>query len=289
MQRFKNVVPLLIDMLPIDCDNAEKISEIKCLENIQKACFSIFDEYGYEYVSYTYWLKSVNKVEDERNVYTYSFGNFPEQWISSYERERLHLIDPVARMIREKSSTSHIIHNTWDNAYRLAIASPLGSCDADKQAYIEKVNDFNRHAKQHGLNDGHYYLWGCRKRFIVLKLATSRTRQLIDTQFNNQFLKGLHGTVVLINQSIMMTRSCSLCSKVVSVNGNEPVELSRQEIDILKLYMDNKNASTREISQLYSRSLDTINYHLRSLRIKLELPGASGHALAAAAVELGII
>ena len=95
--------------------------------------------------------------------------------------------------------------------------------------------------------------------------------------------------MVLVNQAIAMTNRCDYCVKSFRVDGSEPIKLSAAELQVLYLYKLHRNASIKQIATIYNRSIDTVNHHLRSIRGKLNIPGASGYALALYATELNLL
>ena len=65
--------------------------------------------------------------------------------------------------------------------------------------------------------------------------------------------------------------------------------LTESELRVLQLFRKERSATQKQIAVEYGKSVDTINFHLRSIRRKFNLPRASGHSLAFYAVEQNLL
>jgi len=286
----KESLSFLARELPIQCGFSDESLLDTCLSQIRESLLQAVEKLGYEYVRYSYWIKDVMEGQEgqsETNSFSVNISNFPSSWEILYNKESLYLFDPVVRIIQENIATKHLIYGTWSDAYERALQNPLGETSEQKENYIKSVMQLITHSHQHHLMSGYYYSWGDNHRQIVLSLAAAEID--INVEPDDTFVNILHSIVVLVNQSILMTKGCMHCNKSVRIDGSDAVRLSRAELQILRLYSSHRNASQKQIAIHYNRSLDTVNHHLRSIRQKFKLPGASGHALASYAVELNLL
>jgi DNA-binding CsgD family transcriptional regulator len=272
--------------LPLHCSPPTELLPITCLDKVRRALMLGCNQLGYEYVRYSYWLKNVVPRNETTNAFSVNFSNFPITWETFYNQQHLYLHDPVVRIIQEKMNTHRLMHGSWGDTYLWAVQNPLGESEAQKQDYLQKINKLIADAQKHKLASGYYYCWGDSVRQIVLSLATGTS---VNNKAEGFTINALHGMMVLVNQSIMDTQGCQSCNKSLRIDGSTPIKLSKTEIHILNLYNKHKSASQKHIAEQCSRTIDTVNHHLRSIRQKLKVPGASGHALAAYASELNLL
>lgn len=285
----KEALIYLSEKLPIACHLGDEKFPITCLEKINAALIEAVYMLGYDYIRYSYWIKNIVQQEQEINSFSVNLSNFPEDWESFYNKESVYLIDPVVRIIQENIGHKNLIYGTWSDAYVWAMQSPLGNSVEEKEKYVKSITQLIGSSREHHLNSGYYYSWGDNTLQIVLSLASPQSSVEQGDASAGDFIKTIHSIVILINQAIAITQGCSHCSKSLRIDGSNPIHLSQAELYVLQLFHKHRNATLKQIAIHYGRSVDTVNHHLRSIRSKLNTPGASGHSLAAYAVELKLI
>jgi len=274
--------------LPITCVQQKKRTSVTCLDQIQNAIESGVKKLGYEYVRYSYWVKDVLNRGIETNAFSVNISNFPSDWERYYNEQSLYLYDPIVRVIQDNASTDTLIHGTWNDAYIFALKNPLGETNRKKEDYTRNLKELIARAREHNLVSGYYYSWGDNLRHIIVSLSSPNDdADAIAT--NADFINSLHSIAMLTNQAIQMTGQCDRCTKSVRVDGGDPIMLSEAELTILKLFYKYKKASRKQIAEKYGKSIDTVNHHLKSIRRKLKITGASGHFLATYASELNLL
>jgi len=280
----------LSSKLPIQCDFFDTDIATNCFEKIKDALIESINKMGYQYLRYTCWVNGIASETSITNSFSINISNFPTQWESYYEKNNLYMIDPVVRLIQDNILKNNLIfHGTWDSAYDTALANPLGATDEQKVEYVFNVSQLIKSSREHELKSGYYYSWGDQHRRIVISIS-SHNDYSADTEIKStNFINLLHSMAVLVNQAITMTNRCDQCIKSFRVDGSDPIKLSAAELQILRLYKSHRNASIKQIAAIYNRSIDTVNHHLRTIRSKLDLPGASGYALALYASELNLL
>jgi len=71
------------------------------------------------------------------------------------------------------------------------------------------------------------------------------------------------------------------CASLFSrLDGGKPVKLSTMQRRILLSFYKKPKAKIADIAKLNNLSVDTVNFHLKAIRKKLDKQGFSGHALA---------
>jgi len=280
----------LSSKLPIQCDLPAANVTSNCFEKIKEALIESVNKAGYQYLRYTCWVSGVTNETFEANSFSINISNFPLEWEVFYEKNGLHTIDPIVRIIQEHGFKSNkFVHGTWNNAYAMALSHPLGKTYEQIVDYVFHVSQLIQKSREHQLKSGYYYSWGDHHRRIVISISSHNEYSDDAVRENRNFIYLLHGMAVLVNQAINMTNRCDQCIKSFRTNACDPVKLSAAELQILHLYSVNRNASIKQIAVLYNRSVDTVNHHLRAIRSKLNLPGASGCALALYATELNLL
>lgn len=284
----KEALNFLSERLPIICDVENEKFQITCLEKINTALIESIYMMDYDFIRYSYWIKNVVQNEQEVNSFSVNISNFPEAWELFYNEQNIYLIDPVVRIIQENME-KNLIYGSWSDTYVWAMQNPLGQNTEEKEKYVKSVTQLIASSREHHLNSGYYYSWGDNTLQIVMSLASSQSSVEQSNDSAGELIKIIHSMVVLVNQAIAVTQGCNQCNKSLRIDGSNPIHLSQAELYVLQLFHKHRNATLKQIAIHYGRSVDTVNHHLRSVRSKLNTPGASGHSLAAFAVELKLI
>jgi DNA-binding CsgD family transcriptional regulator len=238
---------------------------------------------GYEYMRYTCWLRDLQGSGSKSNSYSMNFSNFPASWEAYYDNQQLYMSDPVVRVLHEQSDDFHIAYGTWDDSLQWAREHPLGKDNKEKKAYIHSVENLFMEASTFNLQQGGYISHSNNVRHIMMSFATSKDS--VNMPRNEEFWKTMFSLIMLCDQSIKETKACNDCIKSVRIDGEPSITLTKAQIRILTLFYEQRNATIKAIASKHGTTVDTINYHLRILREKLQKPGASGHALAAFAKD----
>ncbi|MCB1615471.1 MAG: autoinducer binding domain-containing protein [Pseudomonadales bacterium] len=278
--------------LPLSCEfSGVAKAGSYCLGNIENSLYAFANNLGYPYLRYSYWLKNTEAANVDEHAYSVNFSNIPPEWDSHYERNKMYLVDPVVRVLHENAGVEKLQWGYWADAYQYGLDKPLGETDREKSAYTEKVKQLIRGAEQHKMCSGLYFCWGDGIRQIILSMASPVKDYRPELGEEVLIEKLLYSVAMLINQSIMTTntQSCVNCNKALRVSGGKTIKLTVTEIKILNIFYAKKNMTIKQVANVCGISVNTVNFHLRSMREKFETPGASGHALASFAKELNLV
>jgi len=270
---------------PVSCRYEQDRQRITCLDRVRAILEESAEKLGFDYIRYSYWLKDVAPQQTSTNLFGINISNFPADWELHYNENSLYLVDLVVRIIQERVGENHLIFGAWNDAYVWGMQNPLGETTEEKQKYIQRITKLIEASRDYGLMSGYYYSWGDDLRQIVLSLSSPVDG--IESPKVSQ--NTVHSMVILTNQAIQLTKGCHHCHKSIRIDGSAPIELTSSEQALLLLYHKHRNATQRQIADCYGRSVDTVNHHLRSIRRKLNIQGASGHALASYAAELNLL
>lgn len=211
--------------------------------------------------------------------YSSVLSSFSSEWMELYFADKFYRIDPVYRWIKDHSVVSGAQYNTWQSAYKEALAAPLGSSPAKQTTYIKKVNRMVRLSAEHGMKDGLFITFDTKETCMQLSLS-STTR--VSTEIDPGFIKTLINGMQLLVLALGQMEGCATCSrlKIAKHDQLDEIKLTPSQKRVLKLFLDNPVACTEEIARLYGATAATINHHLGLIRVKLDKPHTSGHVLA---------
>lgn len=281
-------------LLPVGCQTADASSS-PCLSIIENSLLDFAQYLGFTCLRYSYWRtshsnnhSSNHSSKESEEAFSINFSNIPESWDRFYEQKKAYLYDPVVRVIQEDAGKTVAQWGTWADAYARCLDNPLGDTAPEQERYCQQVRKLMEDAGSQGLASGFYFCWGDATRQIILSLASPDADDDIRKRVPG-IEKLLHAAVMLVNQSIVYTGGCSACTKNLRVSGGDNIHLTETEARILTTFHSQHNVTIKGVARICDRSVNTVNFHLRSLRLKLKAPGASGHALAAAAKELNLI
>ncbi|MGF6903268.1 autoinducer binding domain-containing protein [Paraburkholderia sp. GAS348] len=226
--------------------------ELQTCEEIDRV-FSILSraslDLGFSYCAFGY----VNRVPFcSRNIVIKS--SYPERWVSRY-REREYLrIDPIAKL-----ELGDLTPAIWND----------GLFANTKHLWDE--------AKSAGLAIGiSQPCWDARGQFGVYSLARERTSLgASEIKVLRPFLLAL-GQLSMFCISRISGRQSSIATEA---------KLTQREIEILRWTADGKSA--KGISNALAISVDTVNFHLKNCRRKLNAPSKA--SAAAYAIAYGLL
>ncbi len=249
--------------------------------HFEKALFDTYAQMGFNSVSCIKWLNS----QSFRDAPFLSLSNIPNNFASIYCDKNLYLFDPVIRMVEENTSNSSCF-GKLSQALDRAIDKPLGETQKHKNSYLNNILDLTHLMRSHCLVDGYF-----------LATADETSTTLIIATVDNDFIEDpsklvfsvLWSSLSLIDKKFSELQHCPSCRNPVKKLSGKELSLTKSEQRVLITFLKNNNAGLNEIAQSYGSSLDTINFHLRNLREKFELHGASGYVLAYNAKTIGLI
>lgn len=247
----------------------------------EKTLFDTYSQMGFSSISCIKWLN--NQTFKDAPLLTLS--NTPKDFASIYCDKNLFLVDPVIRMVEENTSNSSCF-GRLSQALDRAIDIPLGETQKQKNLYLNNLLELTHHMRSHNLVDG-YFLANADETSTTLIIAT------VDNDFiedpSKLVFSILWGSLSLIDRKFSELQHCPSCRNPVRKLSGKELSLTKSEQRVLITFLKNNNASLSEIAHKYGSSLDTINFHLRNLREKFELHGASGYVLAYNAKTIGLI
>jgi DNA-binding CsgD family transcriptional regulator len=184
-----------------------------------------------------------------RNIFVKS--SYPEQWVSRYEEKDYLRIDPIARL--ESGDLTPVI---W--------ADPL--FDDAKHLWAE--------ARAAGLAIGiSQPCWDARGQFGVYSLARE------TTPLNAAEINALRPFLLALGQLSM-----SRFGRIADQQSSTEARLTQREIEILRWTAD--GLSAKGISNALGISVDTVNFHLKNCKRKLNARSKASAAAYATAYGL---
>jgi len=280
-----------IDDFPLDgCKKT--IGSSTCMQDIEKSFCKAVKQLGFPYVSYS--LMQANEEENPTphlNVaFTPIFSNFSNAWMTEYFEQKYYECDAVLRTLEYMPINAHLNHGTWSKARQLAVDSPKGENKRERNHYRQRVDEVFAGASRHGMNSGIYIIHRTGPVQIIISLASALSNDQLDKSFETSSLwNTLLALTILTNHGIVNTRGCDQCIKNVHIYGIHEITLTTAQKEILRFYAEKGNATLRDVATSQGTKTDTIKFHLKSIRAKLNKPRISGYALARFAIDHNLI
>ncbi|MCG8589015.1 MAG: autoinducer binding domain-containing protein [Proteobacteria bacterium] len=287
----------ILEQLPLsDCDGAGEART--CLSATQEAFLESVRNLGFSSARFNHAVVKPNHcdetpahlVDAAHLSLSVNFGNFPPTWVQQYEGERLYDVDPIFLELGKKAVRSWITYGTWQEIFDRYLETPPVP-DAEKERYRRRCRAVLTRAADHGLASGIYLLHREDRRTSLTSLASVETPQALAERFDHpENWKLLLTLVLLTNTTIERSRGCRDCTRSLRIMpGLREVALSRAQREILVAYLDVRNTCARDVAGARGTGVDTVHHHLKAIRAKAEMPGASGHELARFFAQHGLI
>jgi len=268
----------LIGCLPLsncDGDNVEQ----SCLSRLEESIIQTFTDKGFPLLRYT-TVHLVNQEEKVVPSFSINLSTFPEVWDQLYEDESYAMLDPVFSILLNQNGDDRIHYGSWLQLEEKALSDP-----SYFNLPAESVNANGRlkvyeHAEEYGLKTVLYVLLADGDSRSIILLANDGDPAETDAQLDEDFWRTLLGCIVHINFTIESTSNCMLCDKHLRIAGGERVVINKQQIQILKAYLEQPTLTAKLVAEKINLAETTVNYHLKEIRKKFCMPKMSGYVLA---------
>ena len=270
----------MLGALPLgSCDGR---ASVPCLRRIEDGLVASVAQLGFPYLRYSQVHAAQGSGVAKRRPPTYSvnFSTFPSEWTSRYEREALFHYDPIYHELEAWREGDSLVRGTWCEIRERYLSNPPGE-PSQHEVYRRRCEALFADAAQHGLRSGVYLLARGAVGRSILSLASPESDSEVQQRCRQPgFWHTLLGLSVLTNFATGYTRGCDRCRIELRGPGVGRIELSGPQVALLREYLKKPDATSKDIAKACGVSTDTVKYHLKAIRRKTNLPGASGHALA---------
>ncbi len=278
----------LMRVIPIECDGQPTDLTPACTKKIEDAVYAAAKTHGLDNVRLTCWVQDVASNQISQHSFSMNFSNFPAAWETWYEQKQSYMIDPVLRAMYA-DNMKPVIRGTWRSAWKSAQENPLGDTEKGKQLYLKQIDDLALQAAKHHLHSGIYMLINMEARKLVISLASSKSHDDLDNEITPALWQELFLVMHMAYQATTLTKHCAKCGNSLRFGGEQSVTLTKTQAEILRHFSHNTAASTTDIARIQHVSINTINFHLKTIRRKFNKPNASGHSLSNIAKEHGLL
>ncbi len=280
-----------INHLPLDgCKKS--IGSSTCMQDIESAFCQAAAELDFPYVNYSFVQNNdeENPTSNLNVSFTPIFSNFPEAWMKYYVEHKFYEYDAILHTLEHMPINASIHYGTWDYARKLAIDHPKGKDQRQRNYYSQKVDQVFVDAQKYGLNSGVYIIHRTGPVQIIISMASLLSPSRLDESIAKHSLwKTLTAITVLANHTIVGTRGCDQCTKNVRIYGIHEITFTATQKAILRCYAEKGNATLKDVATAQGTSAETVKFHLKSIRTKLNKPKISGYALARFAIDHNLI
>ena len=283
MDRIKQCLPIR------SCEGRDE-NEKNCLQIIEQAIVDTFSSQGFEFVRYTSVAVANSDHDTIAPSFNLNFSTFPADWDKLYEDCGYAMYDPVFSILLSEQDGQYVQYGNWRDLEKNAVqeSNPFR---LPKESFTEegRLLVYSELA-EYGVNSGQYLflLDNDGTRTIVL-LSSSRPQEDFDHFVNDEFWRQVLSMVIHVNFSRGATRRCGSCDQHLRIAGGERVVINDQQIAIMQFYLKNPKATAKKVGSALHIAETTVNYHLKEIRKKFNMPGNSGYALAQFAKQHRVI
>lgn len=274
-----------VSAIPVQCP---AVAGPACAGNIEQALYRAAQQLGFNGVRYTCWLQDTALAGGSQQSFSINFSNFPPEWEAVYEQQQYYRIDPVVRAIMAADSTA-LASGTWCEAWQQAEQAPLGPDSVAQAQYHAAIAGLLAHAGAFGIHSGVYMLVNTTVHTLILSLGSAEPAAQLAARADTALYQQVFALLSLCHQALQLTKGCERCNPCLRVEGGQAVKLTPMQLRILQSFASHSSATTADIARQHQVKPDTINFHLKAIREKLNKPNASGHALANVARAHGLI
>ncbi len=258
--------------------------DVDCLETLTEVFFSKARELGYSWGSFTCLEFDSFQAGSSVPLFSYNVSSFPVAFCEQYANQLAYEYDPVFVAARRSSSSEPLIFNMWEPE-----VGPMSESQVDDESGAEdtirnKMALLVEVARTCGVSSSNFVVFADGLRTNVFAFGTSEPRAEFDKRWDHQHKKDLIGLVYATAQALLLTRGCPRCHPKMMVRCNE-IALTEEQKIILRSFLASGDASIKSVAVEVGKSVDTVKYHLKSIRQLVDKPRASGHALALHAAE----
>jgi hypothetical protein len=262
----------LLGTIAANC-SAPSAGSALCVDRLEADFYAVSQWLGFPYARFSVLSNDYRTdVEKARGwdkyldsiIYSINFDSFPAQWRREYEKKQYWRRDPLLRVVLENDNTTFV--TTWRRAGRF-----------DDPRSVELF----RRAQRQGLCSGLLLAHLSGSRRSVVSFASMESEDELEQRFYGTALGSQALTVLLLmNSAVDKLSGCRRCMLCARFAGKNSVTMTRAQKAVLLLYHKNPGATLAFIAQEQNICTDTVKYHLKCVREKLGMPGASGHVLA---------
>lgn len=264
----------LLNTITHSCTDTARANQL-CVDALERDFYAIGRELGFPYarfsiVTHDYQANSdlphASNRQLDNILYSLNFDSFPAAWRGVYESKKYWQRDPLLRVALEKMTEGPgTFIDTW----------------AQSGGHSEPVAEVFRLAAPHGLNSGLLIVHASGDHHCVISFASSESHAELAQRFANTALKQQAlATLLLLNSAIDKLSHCRRCVMRARLAGQRDVTLTKTQKSVLLHYLNDPNATLSSIAAQQHISTETVKYHLKIVREKLNMHGASGHVLA---------
>jgi len=268
------------------------IGNSTCMADIEQIFLQDAHSLGFDFVNYSF-VQSNDEDHDSPNLnvsFTPVFSNYPDGWMNTYAQEQLYDYDAVLRTLEYMPINQNLSFGTWSKAEQQAVDNPLGENQRQRNFYTQQVMRVFAKAREFNLNSGIYIIHRAGPVQTMISMASTTLPQKLYPKLDNDGLwNHLLALTILTNHAITGTRGCDQCNRNVRLYGIQEIVLTSAQKEVLRLYAEKGNSTLKDIALAHGTSVDTIKYHLKSVRGKFNRPRLSGYALARFAVDHNLI
>lgn len=258
--------------------------------NCSRACISVVTEdihklceaLGHTYYIFTYQKKG-SREDDTDGFYG---TNFPDEYFQALVTQK-YVADPVTRFVSMGGVPGDIEfdHGSWEAAYELALANPLGETPTEQTEYQEIVRVGHHLSSQAGLVSGVFMTRQNVECIITISLGSSLATEEHAKLITPALWANLRYGLLLLFDNSEHISQCAYCDhgRVAGhIEAKRISPLSKKLQRVLQAILHNPRITTQaQLADELNLSVPTIKAHLIKIRKLLELPSRmEGRAVA---------
>lgn len=263
-------LPDIINLIPIKPCQSSSLDPL-CINDLRSVIFRTYSQLGFPYAHFS--------VTDRSNLgKNFVISNFPTTLDSYYFSHLLFDLDPPVKFTTV-SDKRDLNYGTWEQYFSHPTQNPVS--DNDDIALVYKL------FADHGLHSGVAMEVANTHSITRAHLGCPLTAEDLNSKLDATFFSVLRYTITLFTDISLTIKSCNRCQPNTLLHEAKP--LSKSIVKVLRVYINNQDASQSEIANIYGRSSSTVQEHLRAARIALNRPRLPAYQLALYAQKLGLI
>jgi hypothetical protein len=282
LDRIKQCLPL--NTCPGPGENQQN-----CLQRIEQAIVDTWASLGFDFVRYTS-VAVASESDTIAPAFNLNFSTFPPDWDKQYEDCGYAMYDPVFSILLGQYEGQYITYGNWRDLEAVAVAEG-NSFNLPDDAFTDEGRLLvYSELKGYGIHSGQYlFLQDSDGSRTLVLLSSKRPQSDFDDELTEAFWRQVLAMVIQVNFSSNGTRRCATCDQHLRIAGGERVVINPQQIAIMEFYLNNPKATAKMVGNTLHIAETTVNYHLKEIRKKFNMPGNSGYALAQFAKQHRVI
>lgn len=211
----------------------------------------------------------------ESLLFSINFDNFPPAFMARYDDGQYWRVDTLLQLVQQKMQSTFFTF--WH-----ATAQHGGA--AQQHAAISDL------ASTFAIGSGVLLSYWNGSRQLVISLGSYETSEALAQRVELQSLQQrIMALALALSAMLDKISQCNTCVLRARKPKLADFALTRMQRAILLAYLQDPNASLASISESQGISGETVKYHLKCIREKLDMPGASGHVLAHKARHVSLL